>query len=123
MQIDKNTTDRKTNSESSTLKPTRRTDSAPETERKAPAKAAKGEAAHRDGKKTADAPTAAEKPVEPSSIVERDSNGKPTDKEKPVKRRFPSMDAIKGKSQAKLVPPHASHAVELERSRAARPSV
>ena len=97
MQIDKNTTDRKTNSESSALKPTRRADSAPETDGKGHAKAANGETAHRDGKKTANAPTAAEKPVGLSSTAERDSDGNPTGKEKPVKLRFPSMDAIKGK--------------------------
>ena len=121
MQIDKNTTDRKTNPENSTLKPTRRVDSAPSnradgtaakpqhekpsekradapgTGRKDSAKAAKGEAARRNGKKIANTPTAAEKPAEPSSTVGRDSDGGPTGKEKPVKLRFPSMDAIRGK--------------------------
>ena len=123
MQIDKNTTDRKTNPENSTLKPTRRADSAPsnradgtaakpqhdkssgkradvpETERKAPAKATKGKTVHRDGKKTANAATAAEKPAVPSSAAERDSDVNPTGKGKPSKRRFPSMDAIRGKIQ------------------------
>lgn len=121
MQIDKNITDRKTDSDSSTLKPTRRADSAPAnradvtssksphgkpSERKAHAqgtgrddssKETMGETARRDGKKTANAPTAAEKPAVSSSAAQHDSDGKPTGKGKPGKRRFPSMDAIRGK--------------------------
>ena len=121
MQIDKNTADRKTNSEGSTLKPTgrvssapaKRSDDTPDTQQQPaqsgkkantpePAshstqKATNSGTGRANGKKSVNASTDIDKPAEGSGRVVNGSDAWLSENEKTRKHRFPSMDAIKGR--------------------------